>query len=86
MISVRILYFAAARDITGLTEELVQFQIESIPLCDVLESLFAQHKGLREIWSRSLTSVNIELVDNDIANIMINDGDEIAIIPPVSGG
>ena len=90
----RLMYFAAARDLVGVSEELLDLSDvinsggefrEEVPLLLLLECLFKRHLGLKNIWERSLTSINTSVVEN-IEISMVKDGDEIAIIPPVSGG
>ena len=83
------LYFAAAKDATGVTNELVRFPEEcqdSISIPKFFEILESRHPKLKEkkILSSAAVAVNLEYVD--VSDGRIKPGDEVAIIPPVSGG
>lgn len=74
--------FAAARDIAG-TESV---QLELGPRATVLElrtSLSLKFSAMMELIARSAMAVNHEYAED---GLVISEGDELALIPPVSGG
>ena len=50
---------------------------------DVLTALRARDPGLGPLLDVSRLAVNAEYIQGDVA---LRDGDEVAVIPPVSGG
>jgi molybdopterin converting factor small subunit len=98
-IPVRILYFAAAQSATGIGSEHIQLPNErsadspGFPLSKLGAHLIAVHDGggheheqtLKKVLAISRWSVNAEMVD-DVDAIWLNGGEEVAVIPPVSGG
>jgi molybdopterin converting factor subunit 1 len=74
--------FAAARDLAGRGE----VEVEACPGADVAELrelLAEQLPQLAALARRSLIAVNAEYAAD---NKPIAEGDELALIPPVSGG
>ena len=74
--------FAAARDLAGNGE----VEIELPPGADVAElrqALAAQLPPLGPLAARSLVAVNAEYASDSTP---VAEGDELALIPPVSGG
>jgi molybdopterin synthase sulfur carrier subunit len=82
MIHVHVKLFAMIRDIVGADEKILPLPADS-PASAVLESLLQDHPRLREWKDYVRIAVNWEYVDG---HQPIRDGDEVAIIPPVSGG
>ena len=82
MIRVRLLLFAVLRDIAGSGESDLVLRSGSSAK-DVWESLRSQHLELAAYPVPPLTAINMEYVSPDS---MLRDGDELAFIPPVSGG
>ncbi len=75
-------YFAIYREASG--ESQVEMQVkEGATLGDLLEAIFQQHPKLRK-WSDSIVcSVNKRYADEER---VLQEGDEVALLPPVSGG
>ena len=74
--------FAAARDLAGRGE----VEIELPPGADVAElrqALAAHLPALAPLAARSLVAVNAEYASDSTP---VAEGDELALIPPVSGG
>jgi molybdopterin synthase sulfur carrier subunit len=81
-INVKLKLFAAYQEAYGCSE--IQLKLpEKTTVVDILEQAIALYPEL-EKW-RSLTrfGVNLQFVD---ANTYLKDGDEVVLIPPVSGG
>lgn len=81
----RVLYFASLREQLGLREE--EVTSEGIAtVAELIEHLVETHG---EAWREPLSApqlrvaVNQELVEHEIA---LADGDEVAFLPPVTGG
>ena len=79
---VTVLYFASCRDIAGTSEETLELGAGARAR-DLLEMLVRSHPGLKGIEPNLAISVNQEYADRDAP---LSDGDEVALIPPVSGG
>jgi molybdopterin synthase catalytic subunit len=79
---VRLLFFATLKDIVGAREMRVDMPAGAT-IADVLTRLENSYPRVRDYRSVVLTAVNEEYVDH---NAPLNDGDEVAIFPPVSGG
>jgi len=79
---VRVLFFGALKEIAGRTEDELE-----IPAGTTLEDVFtiysARYETLRERRSSTLFARNREFARGDA---VLADGDEIAFLPPVSGG
>lgn len=84
-----ILYFAAASTFTARASEHLPAPLEARKLFDTLED---KYPGMTEkVLSSCAVTVNLEYVDledDDAAQVdlVIQEGDEVAIIPPVSSG
>ncbi|HEX6961822.1 MAG TPA: molybdopterin converting factor subunit 1 [Lacipirellula sp.] len=74
--------FAAARELAGETELAVELP-DGADVAQLRASLAAKSPQLKPIADRSLIAVNSEYADQAT---VIRAGDEIALIPPVSGG
>jgi molybdopterin synthase catalytic subunit len=82
MITVQVRFFAAAADAAGARE--AEFQLHGQPTLQNLVGLIeAKHERLQGYCGRLAYAVNQEYANNDI---ILQDGDEVAVIPPVSGG
>jgi MoaE-MoaD fusion protein len=80
-IAVRARYFARLRELAGTEIEVVQVSVGA-SLSDAYEAARAKHPALPERGSVR-GAVNQEFAEWDAK---ISNGDEVAFIPPVSGG
>ena len=81
--SVRILFFASAKESVGL--DAVELAIDTPTSFDrVQPEVYERFPALLPLKPYLRWAVNQRFVSG--APLMINDGDEAAIIPPVSGG
>lgn len=78
----RILYFAQLRDATGCSEEDLPVQ-ESLSTPELWDKLIERHPALAKYRSNVRMACNQEYLT---ASETITDQDEVALIPPVSGG
>jgi molybdopterin converting factor subunit 1 len=79
---VRVLYFGALKDVFGGEDEMVELAEGSCvaELMAVCRGRFAGRDGL---WESIAVAVNQEYARVDVE---LKDGDEVALLPPVSGG
>ena len=80
-IAVRVRFFARLRELAGIEIEGLQLAPGST-LSDVYEAMRRQHKGLPDRGGVR-GAINQEFAD---WNTQVSAGDEVAFIPPVSGG
>ena len=79
---VKLLFFATCRDITGVKE--MDYEVDDqATLSELKKQLYVQHPTLKSLEKTLSFAVNTEYVD-DSARLCC--GDEVAFIPPVSGG
>jgi molybdopterin converting factor subunit 1 len=79
---VKVLYFASIREAAEVSEEIIELQA-SAQLSTLKDLLTDLHPSLREYWESIILSVNKKYINSDIE---LKDGDEVAILPPISGG
>lgn len=79
---VNVLFFGLTHDLTGFPREEVEVA-EGERLDDLWRRYEARFPRLRELAGSLLAAVNEEIVDRSRA---LRDGDEVAFMPPVSGG
>ncbi|KAI9006913.1 hypothetical protein DFJ74DRAFT_712261 [Hyaloraphidium curvatum] len=91
--SVRILYFASARDaVDGVREEHVALpstgdgEVAGMSVRDFVAWTVDRRPGLRKLLETILVALNEEYVELDDAETKVHSGDVFAFIPPVSGG
>ena len=78
---INVLAFGIARDILGASE--VNYEIsEEISVGDLKEQLMKKYPDFEKLRHLAI-AVNTEYVQDDL---IIQENDEIVIIPPVSGG
>jgi molybdopterin converting factor small subunit len=96
--SITVLYFAAAQTALGKISEIIQLpgcegkdsdNNSGFPLSDLAELLVARHgtrgADLGNVLKISKWSVDAEMID-DVGSFYLKGGEEVAVIPPVSGG
>jgi molybdopterin converting factor subunit 1 len=74
--------FAVAREVVG-RQEVVLDVPEGVTAADLLAQLVVQHPGLRRLAPSFRLAVNHEYAEG---GQRLAEGDEVALIPPVSGG
>ena len=80
--TIRILFFASLAQRLGAAESSVQLP-DGSTVRDAYRTLTARHPCLAEAADNLAFAVNMVYVD---ARHTLRDGDELALIPPVSGG
>ena len=82
MVRVKILYFAQAREATGTRSE--HFNLDDqASVSTVLSKAFTSHPKLKEIEKSIKIALNEEVTEE---NPKLQEGDRIALLPPVVGG
>jgi len=85
--TITVLYFAAASSATGISQEEIpipdEFKLSDLP--PLLHARYPNSK-LDEILKTSRWSVDLEMVDDDLDQVMLHGGEEVGVICPVSGG
>ncbi|KAF9092441.1 hypothetical protein BGX23_004315 [Mortierella sp. AD031] len=80
----KVLYFASAKDASKTDTD--KFEWSANINAEVLTKLLLdRHPDLGPVLKISMFAVNMEYMDQDLS-WTVQPGDEIAIIPPVSGG
>lgn len=79
---IKVLFFASAREATGQGELYLEVAPNTTPASLLLE-LQARFPRLRLLSSNLLLAVNGDLIERGSS---LGEGDEVALIPPVSGG
>lgn len=82
-IEVTVLFFAKAREIVG--KQSTSLQIPTTVTYDNLRNIIAQEYSLEAIKNNIILAVNEEYCSEDQI-ITLKGGEEIAVIPPLSGG
>lgn len=81
---VKVLFFAASREAAGTSEQELELDAGSTT-STLLQQLLQRHPALAPVMKSCVFAVNQEYVAPSEA-LPLNDKDEVAIIPPLSGG
>ena len=84
-IQVKLLLFAKARELVGAKETQLTLSSKELPVSSILEQILQLYSVLQPIAENIVLAYNQEYKDSDDI-ITISPGDELAIIPPISGG
>ncbi|KAJ3389385.1 hypothetical protein HDU92_001071 [Lobulomyces angularis] len=80
---VKVLYWAKAKELVGISDEEVYISAPT-PVSHFILKLENLHPILKTLNNTNLYALNMEFITN--FNSILNNNDEFAIIPPVSGG
>ncbi|BDA43106.1 probable molybdopterin synthase sulfur carrier subunit [Coccomyxa sp. Obi] len=81
---VAFLFFARSRELAGTQSWELKVH-DGASIQDALQAVLTQFPGLKEIEGRCVLALNQEYVDKG-SKQPLRDGDEVALIPPISGG
>ena len=79
---VTVLYFARCREITGKLQEKILLP-KTVSSDIILSEIEKFHPGLKSLRGRMMVAHNQSYLEDSVSLV---DTDEIALIPPVSGG
>jgi molybdopterin converting factor subunit 1 len=79
---VRVLYFGVLRDAFGRGDEVMELA-EGASVADLIDACRGRYAGAGDVWGSMAVAVNQEYAR---AEMVLGDGDEVALLPPVSGG
>ena len=80
----KILYFASATSLTRIPSETLPAPLK---LAELFSTLEKKYPGItHRVLDSAAITINLEYMDLEDKTIVINEGDEVAIIPPVSSG
>jgi molybdopterin converting factor subunit 1 len=82
VVRVQVLFFGMLKDIVGRSQE----SLEVVPgssLDSIFEHYAADHPQLRELRASTVLALNQQFTKG---HSLVADGDEVALLPPVSGG
>ena len=83
MPNVTVRFFARYAELTGCESTAVRVADDAATVADVLARVRATVPGARALPPRPLAAVNLRQVKLDAR---VNEGDEVALLPPLSGG
>lgn len=75
-------YLAQARELAGTREERLESP-SMMHVQEVISRIMETHPKLREMQQSTRIIVNGRITDE---NVLLKDGDQIAILPPIAGG
>jgi molybdopterin synthase sulfur carrier subunit len=81
-VTITVKLFAAYQEAYGVSELVVEFPTET-PVAAVRDRLIDEHPELAQWRDLTRFGVNLQFVEPDT---LLQDGDEVVLIPPVSGG
>jgi molybdopterin synthase sulfur carrier subunit len=80
--SIKVLYFASLREEVGRSSDIIDFSADLSSTINI-EQLWKKATGQDAVPGHLLVAVNQEYTDSKAS---VNDGDEVAFFPPVTGG
>lgn len=84
-VKVNLLFFAKAKELTGQTSVELDFASE-LTLRDFIDKVILHYPSLRVLKDNLIIALNQNYVNNLNEILLLNEKDEIALIPPISGG
>ncbi|XP_071368510.1 molybdopterin synthase sulfur carrier subunit isoform X2 [Centroberyx affinis] len=82
---VRVLYFAKSAELTGVRAEPVAVPTP-ISSRELWQQLLRRHPRLSLLQEQLVLAVRQQYVAIGDQTLTLNDGDEVAVVPPLSGG
>ena len=79
---VQVLYFASCREIVGERQAEMELS-DGATVSDLVTQIGSEHPRFQDVARTAMVAVNQEYVEPSHG---LSEGDEVAFIPPVSGG
>ena len=79
---VQVRYFAAHKVLAGVSEETVTVP-DGTTVTSLLDVLITLHPGLKDLRKDTMVSVNRGVGSGDI---VLTEGDDVTLFPPIQGG
>jgi molybdopterin converting factor subunit 1 len=83
-VQVQVLFFAKSREVAGASEQSLDLP-PGASTEDLLAALVDMYPGLSSVLQTCVLALNQEYLEQG-AKVLLKSGDEVAIIPPLSGG
>lgn len=83
-VRIKLLFFAKSRELAGLSECEIELPTR-ISYSDLIEHLTKTY-NLESLQRTFLIALNSDYCDESSDSIDLRSGDELAVIPPISGG
>ena len=87
---IKVLFFASSREIVGQSEKVYEFDETtgiSISLLVLRNRLQEEFPKLQFERDHVRLAVNKKYINNnELGNVILTNGDEVALIPPIAGG
>lgn len=84
-VKVNILFFAKVRELTN--QSFVELEVTSkLTLKDLIDQIIFQYPPLEVLKENLIIALNQDYVNDLHENLVLKENDEIALIPPISGG
>ena len=84
LINLRVLFFAKTRDLSGLNEAKIEVE-NNLQVLELLDKICVTF-NLNIIKSSVILAINEQYCDDLSERLQLKEGDEVAVIPPISGG
>ena len=85
-VSITLLLFAKARELIGSSSVIITVPSTVTNYLQLLEIIFSEQPRLERLGDKFVLSLNENYIDREFENLVLREGDEIAVIPPISGG
>lgn len=82
---VKVLFFASCREMAGIKETSLELPGNSSSIAKLREQIVVMLPGLKPVAETVTLALNQEYLDPE-QDAALKDGDEVAFIPPISGG
>ena len=79
---VKVLYFGMLKEVFGVEQDAIELG-DGASVATLLESLQSRVAAVPEVWRTVAVAVNREYSGRAM---VLHEGDEVALLPPVSGG
>ncbi|XP_053405995.1 molybdopterin synthase sulfur carrier subunit-like [Mercenaria mercenaria] len=85
-VEITVLFFAKSRELTGTRETTLHISKETTAT-ELLSVIISKYNSLDVLKENVVLSLNEEYISvSDSQNLVLNSGDTVAVIPPISGG